>query len=61
MKPSEIDFDSATTVLARKDETVEVTVGQLALLLNFFYTGGGEPDSRNERMKCVIDSVDDCL
>ncbi len=55
MKVTEIDFDNAEQVNQLKNEKVEISVGVLAYLLNYFYTGGGEPNLLNERLAEVLD------
>lgn len=51
MKPlHQIDFDDEAYCKKHKDELVQIDLGTLRVLLNFYYTGGGEPTSLNERL-----------
>lgn len=50
MRLDSINFDDEQKMLELKQEMVEIPVGALSYLLNYFYTGGGEPDSHNERL-----------
>lgn len=52
MKPlHRIDFDDEEFCKKHKDELVQIDLRTLRVLLYFYYTGGGEPDSLTERMK----------
>lgn len=50
----DIDFDDEKQVEKLKNEKVEISVGVLATLLSYYYTGGGEPNSYNARLKEVL-------
>lgn len=56
-----IDFDNNQQVEELKNQKVEVTVAVLALLLQAYYTGGGEPDSLNERLTDTIEESTDAV
>lgn len=48
-----IDFDSATQVKKHAEDAVTIKVGELFMLLNYFYIGGGEPEKLKARWKLV--------
>lgn len=52
MKPlHRIDFDDAKFCKEHKDELVQINLGTLAVLLDYYYTGGAEPATLTERLK----------
>jgi hypothetical protein len=56
-----IDFDNSKQVEELKNEKVEISVSVLALLLSAYYTGGGEPDSLNERLEETVTQAKDVV
>ncbi len=55
MKLEDMDFDNLDQVQARQNEVVEIPVGVLFVLLENYYTGGGQPDGLGERLKEAIE------
>lgn len=56
MKPlHRIDFDDEEFCKEHKDELVQIDLGTLYHLLDFYYLGGGEPKSLNARLKYAKD------
>jgi len=52
---SDIDFDYDELVDRMRNDKVEVTVSLLHVLLSYYYTGGSEPDSLNERLQQALE------
>jgi len=50
LKLEDIDFDNQEQIQSSLSQVVEVPVGMLKVLLESYYTGGGEPNSLQERL-----------
>jgi hypothetical protein len=50
MNKEPIDFENDEEVKKLASDTVEIPVGVLNILLGYYYTGGGEPFSKNDRL-----------
>jgi hypothetical protein len=59
LKLQDINFDDEKQVKKLANEKIEVEVGMLDFLLEYFYLGGGEPRQKNSRLKIALKYKDE--